>query len=561
MMAANGLAAPPRAPVLGMSLSGGGYRAMINGLGMAMATMNGSSEAAASGVGGWMDAMSYMTGLSGGSWATGSFVANDGMLPTDLINQVWNLESNLIVPSSGKVSFYYDLVSEVGAKADEGFPTQITDYWGLALGDHLLPSQYHLDNSPNVTIDLLPNISSNFANAMLPFPIIIAAERETNTTVLATNATFWEFTPFEFGAWAVGFDNLTAGYFTPIEYLGTAFAAGSPNGTCYKGFDQMSFVMGTSSTLFNYALIELGNDTDSSVLVSAIDNILSGLSAANDDVSSVPNPFQGYTNGTDTNPLADLEYLTLFDAGEINQNLPLDPLLMPGRNVDAILAFDNSADTTYSWPNGTAMTVSYERGLAFQQQYNVDSIRMPPVPSINGFVNGGLNTRPVFFGCNETDTPVIIYVPNYPWSYYANSSTYKMAYDNDTAHAQMESSMRSLTLNGTVESWPKCLACAFTDRAFGYTSENRSSECAECFSTWCWDGTDNDTTPSGNYTPLAGVTPTFLVENNLSSSVQTSAISVASSSASGTTAVFSGNGLTIAAMVACALIGGVATLS
>lgn len=61
---------------------------MINGLGVVMATMNGSSEAAASGIGGWFDAVTYMAGLSGGSWATGSFMANGGLLPTDLVNQV-----------------------------------------------------------------------------------------------------------------------------------------------------------------------------------------------------------------------------------------------------------------------------------------------------------------------------------------------------------------------------------------------------------------------------------------------------------------------------------------
>ena len=53
-----------------------------------MATNNGSSEAAASGVGGWFEALTYMTGLSGGSWGTGSFMANDGILPTDLVNNV-----------------------------------------------------------------------------------------------------------------------------------------------------------------------------------------------------------------------------------------------------------------------------------------------------------------------------------------------------------------------------------------------------------------------------------------------------------------------------------------
>ena len=118
----------------------------------------------------------------------------------------------------------------------------------------------------------------------------------------------------------------------------------------------------------------------------------------------------------------DLRYITLVDAGETNQNIPLEPLLIPSRNVDAIIALDNSADTTYSWPNGSALRTTYERALQLETQQNV-SIRMPVVPSTNGFVNDGLNTRPVFFGCNETDTPIIVYIPNYPWSYASNIST------------------------------------------------------------------------------------------------------------------------------------------
>jgi lysophospholipase len=41
------------------------------------------------------------------------------------IPQVWDLDSNLIYPDENTASFYYDLVSEVGAKENESFPTQI----------------------------------------------------------------------------------------------------------------------------------------------------------------------------------------------------------------------------------------------------------------------------------------------------------------------------------------------------------------------------------------------------------------------------------------------------
>jgi hypothetical protein len=53
--------------------------------------------------------------------------------------QSWNLKSNLIFPDDDKISFYYDLLSEVSRKGDEGFPTQIVCHFRLckANADHV----------------------------------------------------------------------------------------------------------------------------------------------------------------------------------------------------------------------------------------------------------------------------------------------------------------------------------------------------------------------------------------------------------------------------------------
>lgn len=87
-------------------------------------------------------------------------------------------------------------------------------------------------------------------------PIIIAAEyvvtpfglnaganfdgrREAGEIVIAENATVWEFTPFEFGSWSFGSTTKIRGAFTSLEYLGTGLNNAAPNGSCYKGFDQL----------------------------------------------------------------------------------------------------------------------------------------------------------------------------------------------------------------------------------------------------------------------------------------------------------------------------------
>lgn len=121
-----------------------------------------------------------------------------------------------------------------------------------------------------------------------------------------------------------------------------------------------------------------------------------------------------------------------------NQNIPLWPLIQPEREVDVIFAVDASADTTYNWPNGSSLVQTYQRvtGAGGVQRTN-KSISFPYVPDTNTFINLGLNMRPTFFGCNGTNgtlagtpPPMIIYIPNAPYSYYTNFSTYDGEYSS-----------------------------------------------------------------------------------------------------------------------------------
>ncbi|KAJ9104240.1 hypothetical protein QFC19_004057 [Naganishia cerealis] len=483
-----GLQAPPRTPVVAMALSGGGYRAMISGSGMAFQpnTTTGS-------VGDILGLSTYVSGLSGGSWAVGTFFANNGENPDQLAQNVWNIDSNLVVPSDNKLNFYYDLVSEVGDKADKGFPTQITDYWGLALTDHL--------------------------------------EREPGELLIPLNSTVYEFTLAEFGSWVWGSDRKDQGGFTSLKYLGTSLNNGQPTSdtACVKGFDNAGFVAGTSSTLFNQAFLQLNDSNSSSVITDAIQSVLGAIGSAENDVAVYPNPF--YNWHAATSPIAGFKTLTLVDGGEANENVPFEPFLFSYRNVDAILAFDNSADTTYFWPNGSSLHTTFQKAIDQAVTYNI-SLRMPPVPSTQGFVNGGYNTRPTFFGCNDSSLPTVIYVPNYPWSAWSNTSTYMLEYSTEQALAIIDNGRRTLDLNGTISNWPQCLTCAFMDNAVTENGGTRSAECEACFSRFCWDGTDN-TTQSHAYEPVIGTLPAFFTNGT---TAPTGSVSAPPSASSGRTA-------------------------
>jgi lysophospholipase len=157
-----------------------------------------------------------------------------------------------------------------------------------------------------------------------------------------------------------------------------------------------------------------------------------------DDVASYPNPFRNINPAS--SKVASSKTLTLVDGGEDLQNLPLHPLTQPQRGVDVIFAIDSSADTLEehigkNWPNGTALVATYARSLL----PIANGTAFPAVPDVNTFVNLGLNAKPVFFGCDAGDSssssgpgsappPLVVYIPNAPYSYMSNVSTFQMDY-------------------------------------------------------------------------------------------------------------------------------------
>lgn len=98
--------------------------------------------------------------------------------------------------------------------------------------------------------------------------------------------------------------------------------------------------------------------------------------------------------------------LTLSDGGESDQNVPIWPFIQPERTVDVLIANDNSADTTTNFPNGTEIHQTYVNAQA------AGLSKMPFIPDVSTFVSEGLNKRATFFGCNETGTMFIVYLPN-----------------------------------------------------------------------------------------------------------------------------------------------------
>lgn len=480
-------------PRAAFAVSGGGLRAMIFGGAIYNAL---DSRVTNDELGGILQGCQYMAGLSGGSWLiTGAAINNFATVP-QLVTNHWDVDDVFSAPQGGiinTVEYYTDLVNSVQDKNDAGFYTTITDYWGRAISYHLLNASTGI---PNVQFSDIQNQTS-FMNYSMPFPIIVADGRAPGTIVATANATVYEFNPYEFGSWD---EQVNA--FTPTQYLGSNVMDGRPvvEDTCITGFDNVGFSMGTSSSLFNGALTMI-NGSSSSILTAVLTRVLTRLDQTNNDIAFYPNPWRGLPNVAQN--ISNSGNLTLTDGGMDNQNIPLWPLIQPEREVDVIFAVDSSADTTYSWPNGSSLVQTYQRVTgAGGIERSTKNLSFPYVPDVNTFVNLGLNLKPTFFGCNGsngtlagTPPPLIIYIPNAPYSYYSNFSTF----DGQYSHADVENTLNNgfnILTGGNSSTLTTCIACAMVQRALERGGITQPAACQQCFTDMCWNGTIDATQPS-----------------------------------------------------------------
>mgnify|MGYP003365539873 FL=1 len=491
------------APKIGIAASGGGYRAMLSGAGMISAMDNRTDGANEHGLGGLLQGATYLAGLSGGNWLTGTLAWNNWTSVQDILNgfyndsdtQIWDLDHSIVTPGGinvFKTGSRWDHISDaVQAKQDAGFNISLADVWGRALSYNFFPSLYR--GGVGYTWSTLRD-ADVFKNGEMPFPISVADGRYPGTTVINLNATVFEFNPFEMGSW-----DPTLNSFTDVKYLGTNVTNGNPinKGKCIAGFDNTGFVMGTSSTLFNQFLLQLNTTSLPSFIQNLAKHFLNDLSEDYNDIAIyAPNPFRDADTiaSNYSQSIAESEYLFLVDGGEDLENIPLVPLIQKQRELDVIFALDNSADTNSSWPDGTSLVSTYQRQFGLQGQ----GMAFPYVPDENTFINLGLNTKPTFFGCdaqNLTDLeyipPLVVYIPNSLHSYQGNQSTFKLSYSTKERIGVIQNGFESATRGNLTDDsdYLGCIGCAILRRKQQSLNATLPSECEQCFTNYCWNGT------------------------------------------------------------------------
>lgn len=491
-------------PNIGIAVSGGGYRALMNGAGfISAADSRTPGSTGKGGIGGLLQASTYLSGLSGGGWLVSSIYANNFTTVETLRkgredSSIWRFDNSIFTgPDLSGIfdtaRYWAKVAGQVSDKDDAGFETSITDYWGRALAWQLIDAP---EGGPSYTFSSIAD-DEEFSNARAPFPILVADGRAPGEKIISLNATVYEFNPYEMGSW----DPTTFG-FAPMRYLASNFSNGviPPDGKCVRGFDSISYIFGTSSSLFNAFLLQNITSVEGvpNFLIEAGTSLLQGLDADRNDIAQyVPNPFLGWNKGS--NPTASTSELDLVDGGLDLQNIPLHPLIQPFRSVDVIFAVDSSADTTYAWPNGTAMRASFDR----IRGSIANGTLFPAVPDDKTFLAHGLNNRPTFFGCDvknftlaqgQTAPPLVVYVPNAPYTAMSNVTTFTPSYTLPERDGIIRNGYNAATQgNGTLDAqWQACVACAVMSRSWARTDTTVPAACNSCFERYCWNGTSAD---------------------------------------------------------------------
>ncbi|KAL7907734.1 lysophospholipase catalytic domain-containing protein [Trichoderma velutinum] len=499
-------------PNIGLAVSGGGYRAMLNGAGAIAAWDSRSPGSNATGaLGGLLQSATYLSGLSGGGWLVGSIYTNNFTTIEAALNSdtIWQTQNSILKGPEqySLVGYYNEIFDDVDAKDDAGYDRSITDYWGRMLSYQLVDAT---NGGPGFTFSSIAD-DPDFKNAQTPLPFLVADGRAPGQVIISNNSTVFDINP-----WEMGSSDPTLNGYVPLKYVGSKFANGSlpRNETCMVGFDNAGYIMGTSSTLFNQIILYLQDGNSTLVpkgipdfVIKIVSGILTTLGNDNNDIADwTPNPFKGWN--PEQNPGAGSTRLTLVDGGEDLQNIPYHPHLLQERKVDVVFSVDSSADTDNAWPNGASPIATYERAI----DKISNGTGFPYIPGTNTFLNLGLNTKPVFFGCNSTnvtsESPLIVYLPNFPYQFNSNTTTFQMSYELDERNALVTNGWDVVTQgNSTRDSnWPVCVGCAMLSRSFERTRTPVPDACNKCFQQYCWNGTLAEHEPA-DYNPSILGTP------------------------------------------------------
>jgi lysophospholipase len=294
-------------PTIGLVSSGGGYRSMLLGGGLIKAMDARESNETTKSL---YQAFTYHAGLSGGAWLLSSLAGNDHPTISSLKKDLWQdaLVKNSLYPTNTETSKEFPVVQrDLASKSRAGFLPTVADGWGRFLAFQVLRGAF---GGAGKTWSSVAH-SPSFEAGQAPYPIItVLGVNEKDIYGVCDpfdNSTQYEFTPYEFGSW----DRRVAA-FTPTESLGSALSNGVPkNGTCVRNYDEIGYIIGTSSNKFQ----ESCGETSLAVIAAVLQPIVNSAQnvSRRNLYAPYPNPFLNYPGSPE---VASQPELLLVDGGQ-----------------------------------------------------------------------------------------------------------------------------------------------------------------------------------------------------------------------------------------------------
>lgn len=363
------------APTIGLCFSGGGFRSMVLTLGF----LQGLDDI------GLLDAITYMAGVSGSTWAMAPWIASGKPLDLyceELIDKIESGVERLKQPRE-----ILKVISLLLEKALYGQHVSAMDIYGPLLANTLLSDLG--DQRFNATISAT-HLKVMFGGYPMPIYTAISPNKP--------EFAWFEVTPFEIGSkslrmytptWAYGrkfkygrsidgAQEQTLGYFMAI--FGSAFEV---------DLQDLIRLTGTQLLEFETPLPEVVEKALKKALHLLVYELLT-------DIRLFPSMLYNFAYKAHVSSWLQQErYLSLIDAG-IDCNLPLPPLLRSQRSVDLIMVYDASTKVKGAPELKKAQAYAHRNGLKF-----------PPID----YYKIEEQLVSVFKDTNDPDCPIVVYVP------------------------------------------------------------------------------------------------------------------------------------------------------
>ncbi|KAI1650734.1 FabD/lysophospholipase-like protein [Daldinia loculata] len=362
---------PEDVPTIAMCGSGGGLRALVAGTGSLLATQED----------GLFDCITYTSGVSGSCWMQALYLSSLTNCRFDRI--VDHLKARLGVHIAYPPAAFSSVTSSPTnklllssivekLKGDPKAAFGLVDVYGILLAARLLVPKGEL--GVNERDFKLSSQREYIKYGQNPLPIYTAVRHEIpdiaanmskgspeqEKEIAKQEAWFqwFELTPYEFFC-----EEFNAGI--PTWALGRRFNGGEDVPPEKNGFHlpelRMPIMMGIFGSAFCATLSHYYREIRPLVKrltgFATVDEMIYGYNEDLEkvhpiDPAQIPNftyNMEGKLRFTTPTTIYNNEYIQLMDAGMSN-NLPIYPLLRPGRDVDIIVAFDASADIkTDNW--------------------------------------------------------------------------------------------------------------------------------------------------------------------------------------------------------------------